>query len=83
MSWLISFVGSRIGRLVAGALAAIGTVLAIFQAGKRDARKDQKVKDLKSYRKTREQIDATKPSSDRNDALERLRDNNQLRDRDL
>jgi hypothetical protein len=48
-------------------------------AGRRDAKKDQEVEDLREYKETKEKIDATPVTTTRDDALDRLRKNNQLR----
>ena len=78
MGWLIAIVGSRVGRLVAGVLAVMATILGVFYSGKREEKKNQEVKDLKDYKETKERIDEVKPSPDRDAALKRLRDNDQL-----
>jgi len=79
MGWLITIVGSRVGRLAAGALAAMATILGLFYAGARSEKKNQKIKDLEDFKDTKERIDEVKPSLDRDAATKRLRDNNQLR----
>lgn len=79
MGWLLSVVGSRILSLVAGALAVGGSILAIFLSGKRSERLNRKVQDLEDYKETKERIDEVDASPDRDAALERLRDNDQLR----
>ncbi|MBL4795802.1 MAG: hypothetical protein JKY50_00150 [Oleispira sp.] len=63
---------------MAALLAAIGIILTIFQAGKRDQRKDQKVQDSKDYIETRKKVDnAIKDSPDNaDDARKFLRDRN-------
>ena len=79
MSWLLTIVGSRLARLVGTVLAAGAGILAIFLSGKRSEKLNQKVEDLEAYKDTKEKIDEVKPSSDRDAALKRLRDNDQLR----
>ena len=69
MMWLIGFVGSKVGRLVASALAALATILLVFNAGRRDMKKDLQVKDLKDYKKVKEAEDATTVTSARTDVL--------------
>jgi len=68
-----------VGRLAAGALAAMATILGLFYAGARSEKKNQKIKDLEDFKDTKERIDEVKPSLDRDAATKRLRDNNQLR----
>ena len=77
--WLLNIVGSRIGRLVAYVSAAIAGVYMIFLAGKSSQRKDRRIDDLEDYKETRENIDEVKPAASRDDALDRLRDNDQVR----
>lgn len=79
LAWLAASVGSRLMRLVAIASAVGAMILGVFFAGKRDAKKDQEIKDLKDYKDTKERIDEAKPSDNRDDALKRLSRNNQLR----
>jgi len=79
LGWLITIVGSRIGKLAAGALAAMATILGLFYAGQRSEKKNQKIEDLEDFKDTKERIDEVKPSTDRDAALKRLRDNDQLR----
>ena len=79
MGWLLAIVGSRVGRLVAGVLAVGGMILAIFSSGKRSERQNQRVRDLEDYKETKERIDEVDASADRDAAIERLRDNDQLR----
>lgn len=76
--WVLKLVTSKVGRVVAALLAAIGIILTIFQAGKRDQRKDQKVQDSKDYIETRKKVDnAIKDSPDNaDDARKFLRDRN-------
>lgn len=74
-----TLVGSRIRNLVAGVLAVGVLVLGLIQYGRQTEKHKQEVRDLKDYKDTRERIDEVEPSSDRDSALERLRDNNQLR----
>lgn len=74
-----TLVGSRIRNLVAGVLAVGVLVLGLIQYGRQTQKHKQEVRDLKDYKDTRERIDEVEPSSDRDSALERLRDNNQLR----
>ena len=75
--WL--FLTSRIGKIVSSVLAILTLIGTIFMAGRRDAKKDQKVKDLEDYQKTMERVHEVEASPDRNAALKRLRDNDQLR----
>ena len=78
--WLLTFVGSKLGRLVAGVLGVLGTIVLVFKAGQRDQKKQDEIKDLKSYKKTREKIDEVPVSTDVDDALERLSKSKGLRD---
>lgn len=76
---LWSFLTTRLGKILSSILFVVSTVTAVFMAGRRDAKKDQEVEDLKEYKETKEKIDATPVTTTRDDALDRLRKNNQLR----
>ena len=80
MTWLIATVGSKLMSLVAGVLAVVGTILLAFQSGKSSEKKNQKIKDLEAYKKTREKIDEVPTNTDVDAAIKRLRDNGGLRD---
>ena len=60
-------------------VAAIAGAYMIFLAGKSSQRKDRRIDDLEDYKETRENIDEVKPAASRDDALDRLRDNDQVR----
>ena len=77
--WLITFVGSKLGRLVVGALAAMASILLVFQVGRRDMKKDLQVKDLRDYKKAKEAEDAVDTNLSRDARIERLRDNGNVR----
>lgn len=77
---ILSFLGSKIGKLLSSALAILSVVGAVFLAGRRDAKKDQEIADLKDYVDTQERINHAVESTDADAALERLRRNGQLRD---
>lgn len=79
MGWIIALVGSRLKALVASVLAVGGLILLVFTAGKQSEKNKQKVKDLQNYKETRERIDETPISTDRDTSIERLRDNGQVR----
>ena len=74
-----SFLTTRLGKILSSILFVVSTVAAVFMAGRRDAKKDQEVEDLKEYKETKEKIDATPVTTTRDDAIARLRKNNQLR----
>lgn len=73
-------VGSQIGRLAASVLAAIAIVFGLILYGKKIQKQQEKMEDLEDYKKIRERIDETPISVDLDAAIDRLRDNNQLRD---
>jgi hypothetical protein len=79
MMWLIGFVGSKVGRLVAGALGALGMILLVFRAGQKDQEQKNEIEDLESYKDTREAIDEVPVSTDVDAALERLSKSKGLR----
>lgn len=78
--WLIGFVGSKLGRLVAGALAVLATIGLAFKMGQRDQKKEQQIEDLKDYKKAREDVDAVDTALDRDARIERLRKHNNIRE---
>lgn len=78
--WLIGFVGSKVGRLVALALAAGASILLVFKAGQRDQKKQQQVDGLKEYKKNMEAIDEVDVNTDLDSATKRLSKNGGLRD---
>lgn len=80
MTWLLGLVGSRLGRLVASVLAVMASILAVFKLGQRDQKKQQEIDNLKDYVEKREAIDEVPVNDNVDDALDRLRDNDSLRD---
>ncbi len=76
---MLSLLTSKLGRVVSGLLAAGGILIGVFLYGKQTQKQKQKVKELEGYKETREKIDAVEINTDRAAALDRLRDNNQLR----
>ena len=78
--WLLTFVGSKVGRLVAGALAVLASILLVFKAGQRDQKKQQQVDGLKDYKKNMEKIDEVDVNTDLDSATKRLSKNGGLRD---
>ena len=77
---MITLVGSKLATLVAGVLAVLGTILLAFGAGKSNEKKNQKIKDLETYKKTREKIDEVPTNTDVDAAIKRLRRDGGLRD---
>ena len=75
--WLL---GSKVGRLVALALAAGASILLVFNAGKRDQKKQQRVDSLKEYKKNMEKLDEVDVNTDLDSATKRLSKNGGLRD---
>tara|TARA_R110000822_G_scaffold145450_1_gene284318 strand:- start:221 stop:460 length:240 start_codon:yes stop_codon:yes gene_type:complete len=78
--WLLKFVGSKLGLLVASVLGVLGSIVLVFGAGKRDQKKDQDLKDLEEYVETREKLDEVVVNDDVDAALERLSKSRGLRD---
>lgn len=77
---MMTFLFSRIGKIVSSALAVLSLVAAIFVAGRRDAKKDRELDDLKGLVDAQERINETTTNTDRAAAVKRLRDNGRLRD---
>jgi len=77
MIW--TFLASKIGRVLSSALAILAAIGAVFMAGKRDEKKARQIEDLRDYKETKEKIDETPVTRTRDAAVERLRDNDQLR----
>ncbi len=76
---MLSLLTSKIVRMLSGLLAGMGLLVGVFLYGKQTQKQKQKVKDLEGYKDTREKIDEVEINTDRDSALDRLRDNNQLR----
>ena len=76
---LWSFLTTRLGKILSSVLFVVGAVVTVFKAGRKAEEKDQEVEDLREYKETKENIDATPVSTNRDDALARLRKHNQLR----
>ena len=79
MMWILGFVGSKLVRLAAGVLGVLGSILLVFKAGQKDQKQKQEIKDLESYKDTREVIDEVPVSTDVDTALERLSKSKGLR----
>ena len=79
MMWILGFVGSKLVRLAAGVLGVLGSILLVFKAGQKDQKQKQEIKDLESYKDTREAIDEVPVSTDVDTALERLSKSKGLR----
>jgi len=77
MIW--AFLTTKLGRILSSILFVVSAVAAIFVAGKRDEKKARQIEDLRDYKETKEKIDETPVSRDRDAAASRLRDNGQLR----
>jgi hypothetical protein len=80
MSWLLGFIGSKVGKLVSMTLAAVAVVGAVFVAGRRDANKDHEIDWLQDFVDDQERINDVETHTTVPAALERLRRNGQLRD---
>lgn len=76
---MLNLLTSKLGRMVSGLLAGMGLLVGMYLYGKQTQKQKQKVKDLEGYKETREKIDAVEINTDRDAALDRLRDNDQLR----
>ena len=77
MIWLIT---SKLGRMLSAVGLAMVGILAVFTAGVRSNKKSTEVQYLKGYIKTQERVNEVDISADRDSAVKRLRDNNQIRD---
>lgn len=78
MTWLWikglwTLVGTKVGRVVAGALAVISLLLGVFLMGKQRAREDQANKEKDSYIEIKRKSDEVPVTTDRESALKRLR----------
>lgn len=77
MIW--TFLMTKLGRILSSILFVVSAIAAIFLAGKRDEKKARQIEDLKDYKKTKEKIDETPVTRTRDSAVDRLRDNDQIR----
>lgn len=78
MTTILSLLGSKLGKLVAGLVAALGLLVGVFQYGRKAQREKDRVGDLEDYIETKEKIDEV-DRLDSDAAYERLRDNGWLR----
>jgi len=78
--WLLTSAGSRVASLVAGVLAVLGSIWLVFRSGQQSQKEKDKVKDLESYKETRERIDEVPVNTDVDAAIERLSGDGGLRD---
>jgi hypothetical protein len=76
---MISFLTSRIGKIVGGVLVGALVIFGAVQWGVLSERKDGRIEDLKSYVDTKEKLNEVTPSTDRDAAVERLRRNGLIR----
>lgn len=77
MMW--AFLTTKLGRILSSILFVVSAVAAIFVAGKRDEKKARQIEDLKDYKETKEKIDETPVHRNRDAAIDRLRNHDQLR----
>ncbi len=77
MIW--TFLMTKLGRILSSILFVVSAIAAIFLAGKRDEKKARQIEDLRDYKETKEKIDETPVTRTRDAAVERLRDNDQIR----
>ncbi len=77
MIW--TFLMTKLGRILSSILFVVSAIAAIFLAGKRDEKTARQIEDLRDYKETKEKIDETPVTRTRDAAVERLRDNDQIR----
>lgn len=77
MIW--AFLTTKLGRILSSILFVVSAVAAIFVAGKRDEKKARQIEDLRDYKETKEKIDETPVHRNRDAAIDRLRNHDQLR----
>jgi hypothetical protein len=77
---LIAFLLSKLWKMFASALAVLSVVVAIYVAGRNEAKRDRKLSDLQGKVDAQERIYETTITTDRDAALERLRKHNNIRD---
>jgi hypothetical protein len=77
--WLLNFVGTKVGRLVASVLAVLGSILLVFKMGQRDQSQKQKIKDLEGLKEALEKVNEVDTNLDRSARIERMRDNGAVR----
>ena len=75
MGTLITFLTSKIGKLVSTFVVALGLLIGVYQSGRSAQRKDTEIDELNEYVETKKRIDDVETSGTRDDAIERLRDN--------
>jgi len=77
--WLLNFVGTKVGRLVASVLAVLGSILLVFKMGQRDQSQKQKIKDLEGLKEALEKVNEVDTNLDRSARIERMRNNDAVR----
>ena len=77
MTW---FLTNKLTLMFTTFVASAGVLITIFFAGQRSNKKTTEVKNLKGYIKAQERVNEVEVPADRDAAIKRLRDNNQLRD---
>ena len=65
----------RIQSFLIAVVAAVGFMFGVYHLGKRDQREKDRVEDMETYIETRKEIDDVEVSTDRDAAVDRLRDN--------
>jgi len=77
---ILSFLATRLGKLLAGAVTALSILGAVFFSGRRAAQKDRLISDLKAQNEAERRINETTINTDPSAALRRLRAGGQIRD---
>ena len=72
---MITFLTSNLGKALSGLVVALGILIGVFQSGRKVQKKDQRVRELEEHIETVERIDNVEVSDNRDDAIERLRNN--------
>lgn len=71
--WLLNFVGTKVGRLVASVLAVLGMILLVFAKGKQSERQKQRLKSAEDELEARRAVDEVDTDLERDARIERMR----------
>lgn len=70
---ILTFVGSKLGRLVAGVSAVLGMILLVFAKGKQSERQKQRLKSAEDELEARRAVDEVDTDLERDARIERMR----------
>lgn len=76
---MMTFLTSKLGKLLSALVLAMGILIGVFQSGRKTQKGAQRMSDLEDYIETKKEIANVEVSPTRDDAVERLHDNGWVR----